>query len=63
MSSQYNKKLYLIVTVLILSLLLAACGSDKDDEKEADNTPKTEITMQFAWIHTIEYAGFYSKLR
>lgn len=47
-----------LVLVLALALLLVACGSD--DEKKDEEQPLTPVSIQFSWVHAIEFAGFYA---
>ncbi len=51
---KYLKYVTLLTTILTI-LVLAACsgGDDKKDE------PLTPTSVQFSWVHTIEFAGFY----
>ncbi|MFB4167851.1 multicopper oxidase domain-containing protein [Virgibacillus sp. JSM 102003] len=44
----FLKKLGAIVTVLILSLLITACGSDQVKKDESNTDPQEEITVQAA---------------
>ncbi len=41
----------------VLALALSGCGSDKDSKTES---PLVETSIQFSWVHTIEFAGFYA---
>lgn len=41
------------VVLILLAILISSCGGGKA------NAPKDKVTMQFAWFHQIEYAGFY----
>lgn len=46
----------ILVALVVLSLALTACGSD-DDKDDKELTP---VGIQFSWVHTIEFAGFYA---
>lgn len=39
--------------LVLLAVLISGCGGGKA------SAPKDKVTMQFAWLHTTEYAGFY----
>ncbi len=63
--SAHKKKLSWLVVLLIVSLVLAACGSDDGDEKESDNkntAEKTDVTFQLAWTHEYSSAPFYAAI-
>jgi len=50
------KYIALGITITLVILALAACGSDDDGGKQEEMTP---VSVQFSWVHTIEFAGFY----
>lgn len=51
-----SKKANIAVTLMfITAIVLSACGPSSTQ----GSGPKDKVTMQFAWFHQIEYAGFY----
>ncbi len=49
----------LVALVTLVGTLLAACNSDGQGNG-GDGGPLTQTSIQFSWVHTIEFAGFYS---
>jgi NitT/TauT family transport system substrate-binding protein len=42
--------------LIVVILALIACGSDDD---KGDTEELTQTSVQFSWLHTMEFAGFY----
>lgn len=45
-----------IATITLIILVLVACSSEDDDK---DDETLTQTSIQFSWLHTSEFAGFY----
>jgi ABC-type nitrate/sulfonate/bicarbonate transport system substrate-binding protein len=54
----------LIVVVLAMAgvLLLASCAIGEQQATKTE-APKTQTSVQFSWVHTIEFVGFYEAIR
>ncbi|MCZ7540408.1 MAG: ABC transporter substrate-binding protein [Anaerolineae bacterium] len=59
------RRVGLFLLVVLLVAALAACG---DDDKNGDNKPSggtqppaslTQTSIQFSWVHNVEFIGFY----
>ncbi len=50
--------LSILLVILLVVMALAACGGDDDEGQDAQDTIQTSV--QFSWVHTIEFAGFYA---
>jgi NitT/TauT family transport system substrate-binding protein len=48
-----------LVGILVALLLLTACGGTPADFRSTGETATTPTSIQFSWVHTIEFAGFY----
>ena len=48
------------LTLIVAVVTLAACGGSSDKkETTATPPPQAQTSVQFSWVHTIEFAGFY----
>jgi NitT/TauT family transport system substrate-binding protein len=51
-----SRRIPTAMLMIVLALMVSACGGSP----APTNTPTiTPISVQFSWVHTIEYAGFY----
>ncbi len=53
----FDRKGHIAAITLAAMLILTACGGKTPTETPI---PPTEITVQFSWVHSIEFAGFYT---
>lgn len=55
------KRVFFQVAVVasVVIVALAGCGSD-DDSKSQEKSSVVQTSIQFSWVHTIEFAGFYA---
>lgn len=56
--------LFVVFVVFTFSLLLTACGKEKstnptESRQNKRSNDAAALTVQFSWLHTIEFAGFY----
>lgn len=49
---------YMVGTIVVL-LLLTACGGTAADSQPNQAVAAEPTSIQFSWVHTIEFAGFY----
>ena len=59
MRSKSHNSIKVVLLVILTGLLLAACGPGVP-ENEGSKGPLTQTSIQLSWVHTIEFAGFYS---
>ncbi len=57
LNSQYQYYLSFLIVGLLIILAVTACGSSNEQAVAA--APATPVTVQLAWVNTVEYAGFY----
>jgi len=50
-----------VLSLTLVGLLVAACSPSTDGNGE-NNGPLTQTSIQFSWVHTIEFAGFYNAI-
>jgi ABC-type nitrate/sulfonate/bicarbonate transport system substrate-binding protein len=50
------------ILFIILALGLAGCGSS-DEATTTTEASKMQTSVQFSWVHTIEFVGFYEAIR
>ncbi len=64
MRSKSYTYLRVVAFIALISLLLAACNpsapENGDNGESGSDGPLTQTSIQFSWVHTIEFAGFYS---
>lgn len=64
MRSKPYTYLRVVAFIALISLLLAACNpsapENGDNGGGGSDGPLTQTSVQFSWVHTIEFAGFYS---
>ena len=49
-----------LVPLLALSLLAAACGDDDEAEPDPEPAELTEVTLQLQWFTQAQFAGYYA---
>jgi NitT/TauT family transport system substrate-binding protein len=57
----FQNKLSILVIIFSIglgTLVLTGCGST-NNSASTNPAPKTDVNVQLAWVHTMEYSGFY----
>ncbi|MEW6577635.1 MAG: ABC transporter substrate-binding protein [Chloroflexota bacterium] len=63
MSVRSIRRVGLLLLIALLVTVLAACGDDDNDKPSGEAQQPANLTqtsIQFSWVHNVEFAGFYA---
>ncbi len=63
MSVRSIRRVGLFLLIALLVTVLAACGDDDNDKPSGEAQQPADLTqtsIQFSWVHNVEFAGFYA---
>jgi NitT/TauT family transport system substrate-binding protein len=60
MRPKFTKRPFYLVLLIIMALLLSACGKDNEDNQQNDAPESQKLSIQLSWFHQAQFSGFYA---